>query len=205
MKAIQRKDGHRSRRYLFRNWTSLSEVRSIARASAWDEVGVTPDVPGDSAEDLVAVWELLPGLRATYTRESALSAAHVVITSKVAPEEIDSAVALFEAHPGVLTFEDLIQQATSTRDPESEAEAVARAGLGAPLVADARFTDTIQNASASPHTRVREGALWAMAYTEWIDFSGTLEQIARSDPDEFLRDFATRVLRVFEHLGLEST
>lgn len=151
---------------------------------------------------LLVQWELLPGLRASYTEEEALESSYVFVTSTLGARSVESATAVFEVHPKVIDFDTLISELDRAPDSQRRSIAVARAGLGAPLEPHKRFVERIGECAFDQDCRVREGALWAMTYAEWPVFRGVLRTVASEDDDLYLRDFAQETLESFDALGV---
>lgn len=202
MRAIERPGGHRSRRYVFREFDSLSEVQLIARGSDWQKVLDRPADP-ERGIPLHVKWELLPGLRISYKEDEGIESSYVMVTSTLGEKSVDAGSAVFEVHPKVVTFDQLISDADSAVDSQDKGIAVVRLGLGAPLEVDDRFVERINRSVQSSDEHVREGALWAINYTEWPIFRRTLREISMKDSDPFLREFAEGTLTAFDRLGLE--
>lgn len=204
MNVIKRPGGHRSRRYIFRKQVSLADMELIARGSSWARVA---DQPADAEHGipLVVKWEIIPGLNVTYTEEDSIRSSFAMVTSRLGPEPADMAVAVFEVHPEVIPVDELISELDSARGTADEALALARAGLGAPLEPDQRLVQRISSSLKSADDRIREGALWAVSYSEWPTFRDAVRQLTETDPDTFIREFSAGVLDVFDRLGLENS
>lgn len=202
MKAIARPGGHRSRRYVFRCFDALPEVELIARGSDWVKI---LDRPADLRRGIVrhVKWEILPGLRVSYKEEDGIHSSFVMITSVLGGQSVGTAASVFEVHPGVLHFEELVEGMVSANDSETRGVAVARLGLGAPLAADERIVELIRQKTCDKDPYVREGALWAITYTEWPVFRTVLRRVSAEDSEPYLREFAARTIDSFDRLGLE--
>jgi hypothetical protein len=75
-----------------------------------------------------------------------------------------------------------------TDDLPSIGRALVQAGLGAPLRYDQAFFDSISaKATSYPEFRIRETAVFSMAYTEWPEFVPLLRNILNNDQEERVR------------------
>ncbi|RKT84586.1 hypothetical protein SAMN05421805_103522 [Saccharopolyspora antimicrobica] len=203
--VIQRKDGFRSRRFVFGSRDSFPVVADIARTSGWKQLLKRPtDQP---RADMMSVrWEvdaeIDPGLRITFTEDAAIDSAYVLATSPLGPpQRVKTVTRVFAAYWGVLSFDDLIVE-VDTATADALPLAVLRAGLGAPAHRDERFVERISACAAAEEDSVREAALWAMTYAEWPVFRPVLREVAAGDPDEFLRKMASGVLSSYDRIGL---
>ncbi|GGP52328.1 hypothetical protein [Saccharothrix coeruleofusca] len=203
MKAIKRPDGYRSRRYILKGDTPLLEVELIAQGSDWQRILDRPAAPEQNKDRLVK-WELAAGLRVSYVEDSALQCAYIIITSWLGAQEVETAAAVFEVHPKIFRFQELIAAVDSADNTETKALAIARAGLGSPLEPQDDFVERITGAAREQDPILREGALWAITYTEWNLFNPLVQDMADNDPDEFVRGLAVRVLDVIDKLRLET-
>ncbi|MGW2866783.1 hypothetical protein [Kitasatospora sp. NPDC001225] len=204
MNVIKRPGGHRSRRYIFRKQNSLPVMELITEWPSWDQVAYRP-ADAERGTPLQATWEILPGLTVTYIEEDTIRSSFAMVTSRLGPETAGMAVAVFEVHPEVVTVDELIAELDSARGTDDEAVAVARAGLGAPLEPDERLVQRISSSLRSADDVVREGALWAVSYSEWPIFRKAVRQLAESDPNTFIKEFAAGVLDAFDRFGLEDS
>jgi hypothetical protein len=90
-----------------------------------------------------------------------------------------------------------------TDDLASMGRALIQAGLGAPLVYDQSFFDSI-SVKATSHTefRIREIAICSTVYMEWPEFVPLLRSIMNNDEEERVRVRAQIVLNAYIAAGL---
>ncbi|WP_189217252.1 MULTISPECIES: hypothetical protein [Streptomyces] len=174
-------------------------MQSIANAAGWRQ---TLNRPAEGDTPLLANWEVLPGLTVSYTEKTTIETSFAMAASSLGAEEVEGCVAVFAAHPHVLTFDELIAGCDTADTPPVQGMTLARAGLGAPVEPDERFVERLEAGAFSGDGAVREGALWGMAYAEWPTFRASLRQASQSDPDEFLRRVAISALRSFDRIGV---
>lgn len=201
MNVIERPGGFRSRRFVFKALHAAGEVRNIADAAGWRQTVDQPATPGGETP-LLLTWEAQPGLTVSYTEKSAIETSFVIASSPLGAAEVEGCIAVFAAHPHVLTFDELIDLCDAADSPPTQGMTLARAGLGAPIEVDERFVERLEAGAVADDGAVREGALWGMAYAEWSVFRPALEEAAQSDPDEFLRRVAATALRAFDQIGV---
>lgn len=203
MNVIERPGGFRSRRFVFRGLHFAEEVRNIAGAAGWR---LTLDQAATPAGDtpLLITWEAQPGLTVSYTEKSAIETSFAMAASPLGAAEVEGCVAVFAAHPDVLTFDELIELCDAADSPPVRGMTLARAGLGAPIEVDERFSERLEAGAFANDGAVREGALWGMAYAEWPQFRPALQEAAQGDPDGFLRRVAASALRAFDQIGVPS-
>ncbi|MEE1739342.1 hypothetical protein PUR49_22925 [Streptomyces sp. BE147] len=201
MNVIERPGGFRSRRFVFTTLHAAAEVRSIAHAAGWQQTVDRPATP-EGDVPLLLTWEVLPGLTVSYTEKAGIETSFVLASSSLGAAEVEGCIAVFAAHPRVLSFDALIATCDAADSPPAQGMALARAGLGAPIEEDERFIERLEAGAFAADGAVREGALWGMAYAEWPTFRNSLAEASRTDPDEFLRRVAASALRAFDRIGV---
>jgi hypothetical protein len=176
----------------------------VAKASGWEKVR---DRRVNAAQNvsLLLTWELLPGIRVTYTEEESLESSFVMATSSLDEESLRNPVTLFSVHPEVLSLEDLLSELDSSNSPDRRSVAVTRLGVGAPLKVDDRLFSRIEQCAFSEENIVREGAVWAIIYSEWFAFRETLRSISENDSDQFLRELASGAITALERVSAEDS
>jgi hypothetical protein len=102
--------------------------------------------------------------------------------SSVGEHPVLSVAPTLEALPGVLSFDELLREVEATTGGLERGVAVIRCGIGAPLAIDERFVEVMTSAARHSESVVREGAVWAITYTEWPELWGVLEEFAKRDP-----------------------
>ncbi|MEU7004079.1 hypothetical protein [Nonomuraea sp. NPDC046570] len=201
MNVIERMGGFRSRRFVFQSLHMAGEVKAIAAAAGWKTTLRQPAAPHEG-RPLLMKWEVLAGLTVLYTEKDAINTSFVMAASSLGAAEVEGCVAVFAAHPLVMTFDELIGVCDAADAPDSKGAALARCGLGAPIEADERFVERLEAGAFADEAAIREGALWGMAYAEWPVFRRPLDRAARNDPDEFLRKVAASALGAFDRIGV---
>lgn len=175
----------------------------LASGAGWEKVRDRPADP-QTGRTPVVTWELLPGLRVSYTEDQGLRCGYAVATSFLGESALDTPIAFLGAHPLTLTYEDLLASCDeASEESQTQAVAVARLGLGAPLEEDERFVSWISRLLRSEDEFVREGALWGAVQSEWEVFRDALEQIGAEDTVGPLRDLAAHGLAQLDQIGDE--
>lgn len=195
---LKRDGGFRSRRFVFPARSAKREVTVIARSAGWKVAtrrhdGVTWDARPD--------WG--GGLNVRYVEVPAAGCCYVMASTSLTAEVLDSCIAVFAAHPYVLTFDTLLAAMDEDENPEAHGLALVRAGLGAPAQADPRFVTRWEAAARHDNPEVRWGALWGMWFAEWPELRPLLQSAAEHDPSEQLRTVAAAALRTLDQGGAE--
>jgi hypothetical protein len=111
------------------------------------------------------------------------------------PQAEDTA-ALLRAAVACYTHEELLawwDQGVATDDVDDRVDAILVLGTNAPPCPDERYTTRIRAALRDPDHDVRNAAVVAAAYTEWLDLLPDLERVADEDSDEAARARAAYV------------
>ncbi|MEU8837347.1 hypothetical protein [Streptomyces sp900116325] len=203
MIGVKRQQAYRSQRFLFERFCSRSNMDNLARGADWRTV---TDRKADQEQGIpaFAAWELLPGLRVTYTEDYVMGSSFAVAISYLGEESLRTPIAFLSAHPNTLSPEDLITDFdSSSTDPRKMSAAVVRLGLGAPLEEDERFSRRIIQCIGSSEADVRESAVWASMCSEWVGFRDELVRVAEGDDDLFLRELATEAVEKLDGIGAD--
>ncbi|MCZ0204196.1 hypothetical protein OZK63_02020 [Streptomyces sp. UMAF16] len=188
---------HRSRRYLLRDPDGDEMVARLAGSQGWEKVVDIP-VKRFGSEPGRASWEMAQDIFLTHVRDRKLHTSYLVVTSRVTGE-LDRYEAWITAGGlSLCTDGDLIRAVAESDDAKEKCRALVRAGIGAPLHPDNRYSRVFIESVSDASSDVRKSAITAIGYAEWPPFQELLHAIAQQDPDGSVRSLAKRMYAAFD-------
>lgn len=158
-------------------------MKKIRDVSAPERQGIVREI----------AWQVSPEIKMHYAMDYLSSCSFVVVYGED-NEETHQLVHVVEEILDPWTKNELLEEVDAIDEPNYLAQAVIRAGVGAPNEYDEGFFQRISHALRSRDTWVRRAAIWATAYSRWPQFLPILREIADTDPDETLRNEARRMV-----------
>jgi hypothetical protein len=104
----------------------------------------------------------------------------------------------------VWSRDELLREAAHHDEGPARGRAILRAGLGAPMEFDQEFYDLITGAMRSGEPAMRAIGIRACAYSPVAEYRPRLEEIARGDDEQEIRDLAQATLRAFDEFEVGS-
>ncbi|WP_443229350.1 hypothetical protein [Streptomyces sp. 2A115] len=146
-------------------------------------------------------WEVTEGHYLHFGREYPFGIEFVFISG---PQQgsVDELTGIFSRFFEPVSDEFLLAGTSKEGSVDERRMGLVRAGLGAPLTADARYLDTIVAAMHHEDSRVREGGLWAALYALWPEFLHDIEEMASGDQKPLLREQAQALAAHMREKGL---
>ncbi|SOD67829.1 hypothetical protein SAMN06297387_13610 [Streptomyces zhaozhouensis] len=180
---------YRTRRFVLRQPHAADEVVAVARLHGWTFVREESSRAGTVRRVILEAG--FPGLSVLYHERDDPDLCGLAVDSVLGPEAIGTVATLVQGALVPWTLAELLDEIDNAAD---RVLAVRRAGIGAPLGADAdpaflrRFSATAEDAECD----VRAASVFAMVDTGWPECVPVLEKAARSDSDPAVRDVAAK-------------
>jgi hypothetical protein len=146
-------------------------------------------------------WQISPGATLNYFRDDSLRVSYVSVMTGLGQEFADQLVPMVQAEMDVYDDAGLVREMDDAGTGKERAQAVIKAGLGAPRDVDEQYYSRFLAAAEDEVSIIREAAVHAIFYTKWPEFTDVLTDIAASDPEKAIRKFAGRVLTAFGGTG----
>ncbi|GAA4060381.1 hypothetical protein GCM10022214_11380 [Actinomadura miaoliensis] len=182
---------YRSRRFILRKPRARAELAAAARLQGWAYVG---ERPGGAGKMHITILETaFPGISVWYFEQEDPAFCGVTVDSTLGPDAIETVATLVQGMlvPWMLT--ELLDEMDNASD---RILALRRAGLGAPDEADPAFLARFSSAAADPDPAVRTAAIYAMTDTGWQECGPVMGEMARTDSERAVREFAGRAVEV---------
>ncbi|MFJ9929863.1 hypothetical protein ACIRU5_28020 [Streptomyces misionensis] len=176
-----------------RQFQAEETVAALAASRGWPTVA---DLPGDESRGVPrrVAWQISPGATLNFFRDDSLGISYVSVMSGLGKDFAEQLTSMVHTEIDVYGDAELLSGMSGADDDQERALAVLKAGLGAPLEFSEKFYAGFVAASEHTTSTVRNAAVRAMYYTKWQEFTNVLAELASSDPDSAVRDFAGRVL-----------
>jgi len=146
------------------------------------------------------VWRVDEGTTVRFTEDNRVEERYFVVTGDDW-RSIEDVMADIRSGTDIWSLDDLILEFDGNVYPAGKAEATLRLGVGSPLTVVDPIKDRIITAARNRETRVRRGALWAMAYSAWPEYLDPILRLADGDPDERIAHEAAVILRNLSEEG----
>ncbi|GCB93135.1 hypothetical protein [Streptomyces noursei] len=191
----------RSRRFLMQEFTSEEQVNRLAASEGWSKVLDSPAKRFGSEPRRIS-WEMAPGILFNYVSDRKLHTSYVVITSRESVDLDQYESVLHGSGLAVCTDASILESITEAETPEERGRALVRAGIGAPLLPDNRYSRAFINSVRDTSPDVRKNGLMGIGYAEWEPFRELLEAVAQQDPNAQVRGLAKRMATAFVEAGI---
>ncbi|MCL3994698.1 hypothetical protein [Streptomyces lavenduligriseus] len=188
---------HRSRRYLLRDPDGDEMVARLAGSQGWETVVDIPAKRFGSEPGRVS-WEMYPGIFLTCVRDRKLHTSYLLVTSRITDGLGSYETWITASGLSFFTDADLIRAVEGSNNPKEKCRALVRAGIGAPLNPDNRYSRVFIESVNDASPDVRKSAIKAIGYTEWPPFQELLDAISQQDPDGSVRSLAKRMSAAFD-------
>jgi hypothetical protein len=159
-----------------------------------------PAAPGLGLEWKIR-WRVAPEGELHFGIDENTSAGFVYWTSEtrdVATEMTSRAA----EHLPVYTRDELLERWYDTEDPSEAARWLLMVALGAHYTFEPRVLNVIKDGLARPETEVRSAAVYATTYSPTRFYRPVLRRVAQEDEDAEVRDLASRILSIYDQLGI---
>jgi hypothetical protein len=170
----------------------------VARVAESLGFSLTYNLPRDrdAGVDGQIGWQSDDGISIHYTVDAMFGADYVTVAG---PSE--SAVRPYAVH--VLdelepwTVGQLIDALVRAGDVKERCQLIVQIGLAAPVEFDEGCFRRIRDAMANNDARIRYVSLWATTYTGYREFIPTVRDLAKRDPEEWVRARAAIIAEAF--------
>lgn len=189
-------------RYVLRADDGEAVAGRFAAERDWDLIARDVADPERGAE-LEVVWATDGPVTFQFQEDHVLNEGYVYLAGRDR--------ALVERHEADLTGsldvwsrDELLREAARHDEGPARGRAILRAGLGAPMEFDREFYDLITGAMRAGGPAMRAIGIRACAYSPVAEYRPTLEELARSDGEQQIRDLAQVTLRAFDEFEVGS-
>ncbi|WP_147481258.1 hypothetical protein [Streptomyces shenzhenensis] len=191
----------RSRRHLLREPDGEEQVARLAVAEGWKKVA---DVPAKrfGSEPRRMVWEMAAGFFLTYVRDRKLRTAYIVMTSRTTGDLGPYESWITACGLPLCGDDDLLRAIAEASTTEEKGRSLVRAGIGAPLNPDNRYSQEFIESVSDASPEVRKSGIMAIGHAEWAPFRELLDAVAQQDPDARVRSLAKRMSTAFGEAGV---
>lgn len=168
------------------------EFLDVADAEQWQYLR---QVSGQPGEQIVQEQVFRPNRKQATAHEVTDGHCKVVylLIRGESQQEIAEITQAIQKRMRILTEDELWSRraaALTQSDCDEKIRTISHLALVAPSAFDERYFSAIEQSLRAPEAEVRYGTLKAAGYTGWREFLPTLEQIAKSDPEVKVRNFA---------------
>ncbi|MQY08526.1 hypothetical protein [Actinomadura macrotermitis] len=186
-------DRFQTQRRVLRPETTVEDLDAFARSRRWPMGEVTERDRAAGTGGRVT-WAAPDGAALHYLEDAMFGIGHYVFTGR-RPETLKELSAEAAQALAPWTVADLCAAFDHAPGARERGQAALRLGLAATAEPDRRVVERIGAVLGDGDARVRYAALWAADYTGYEVFGRTVRQIAERDPEAFVRDRATAMLR----------
>lgn len=192
---------YRSRRFLLRDHNDQDQVARLAVAEGWEKV---VDVPAKrfGSEPGRLVWEMAPGVFLNCVSDRKLRTSYVVVTSRSTSDLGQYESWIVSRGLGLCTSEDLLGGIEAADSDDEKGRALVRAGIGAPLNPDNRYSRAFIESVSHASPNVRRNGIMAIGHAEWAPFRELLDAVAKQDSNGQVRSLAQRMSTAFGEAGI---
>jgi hypothetical protein len=192
---------HRSRRFLIREYDGEEQVVRLAAAEYWEKVA---DISAKriKSEPRRITWEISPGIFLNYLCDRKLRTSYVVVTSRATGDLSQHESRIAASGLNLCTSADLLGEIEEADSPEGKGRALVRAGIGAPLKPDNRYSRLFIESVRDVSPEVRKNGIMAIGYAEWAPFRELLQAVALQDSSAQVRSLAKRMVTAFDEAGV---
>ena len=148
-------------------------------------------------------WDIAPDAGLWYTEDNVAGCCYMQIASR----DMVSASGLLHAAEDELdtrSRDELLREVDEADEPITHGIALVQLGVSAPAHFDEEIYSRISNEFYNEYEEVRDMAVWASSYAPYKEYRPDLEELRDNDPSEKVRNRARTVLRIFDHMGIES-
>jgi len=171
-----------SHRLVLKDHTGVMDVQRAAVELGWDSLGLLDRDPARRVYTELA-WEAENGVTVHYVEDESVDERYVTTAGGTAASRA-GVLARIAGSVDVWSLDDLMFEVSAARYASGRARAVMRLGVASPLTAVEGVVVRITRATTDPDPRVRRAAVWAMACTDWPEYSDVLAFAAADrDPD----------------------
>src|SRR5262249_21424607 len=174
--------------------------RAWVASHGW-RLGREVDADPDHGVEHKVIWWSRANMTLSFLEFHSFEVACVYVSGE-SKADVDSFAAWVEESLDTYRVDELLADAATTADPDDLADAVYRAGAGAPREHDERFIDALLDAFRSPEPAVREAAAWASLVVPWPEYRAALRAMRDSDEEPALREEAAKFLEAFDETGV---
>lgn len=166
----------------------LRAVADFANEVGARKLSEMTNTPEESHQGIMRelVWELSTGIQMHYLEDFRSSCSFIVIAG-VDDKKTAEISALISSYMDTWSEDGILLAVEDSVGSEEQAQAILRAGVGAPEQFDESFWYCIGRAMSDPGLLVRSAAVWATSYPFWRQFIPLLEKVATEDSDPNLR------------------
>ncbi|MXM63589.1 hypothetical protein GR925_09025 [Streptomyces sp. HUCO-GS316] len=192
---------YRSRRFLLREHDDEEQIVRLVAAEGWPRVA---DVPAKrfGSEPRRLTWEMVSGVFLTYLRDRKLRTAYLVVTSRTTSDLGSFASWITDIGLSVCTDDELLGALDDSLTVEEKSRALVRAGIGAPLNPDNRYSRAFIDSVSDVSPEVRKSGIMAIGHAEWKPFRELLDAVAQQDSNAQVRSLARRMAAAFDEAGI---
>ncbi|MGG2458228.1 hypothetical protein ACO0M4_00080 [Streptomyces sp. RGM 3693] len=191
----------RTRRFLTQESESEEQVSRLAATEGWSKVLDAPTKRFSSDPRRIS-WEMAPGILFNYVSDRKLHTSYVVITSTESVDLNQYESVLVGSGLAVCTDASILESIAEAATPEERGRALVRAGIGAPLLPDNRYSRAFISAVRDASPDVRKNGLMGIGYAEWEPFRELLDAVAQQDSNAQVRSLAKRMATAFAEAGI---
>ncbi len=133
-----------------------------------------------------------------YIEDELVQFSYIVVKGK----DVDKVVSKICSKIEVYSNEEIFRKFIDATNRSEKMKAVAYLGVASPYKFDAQFFELLQTAFSDVDSEVRRTAVWCIGYASWPEFKETLDRLAKSDPDELVREHAGYLAAAYEQHGI---